>query len=144
MHFIFIGNYFEKAIDHAIQQNDSIGGIIECVSSDVPIGWGEPFFNSVESLISHLIFSIPAIKGIEFGVGFIAAKMNGSQHNDAIESIDGRTKTNNSGGINGGITNGNELVFRVVVKPTSSIGKIQNTFDVAEYRKLIKPIPVYL
>ena len=120
---------FEKAIDHAIQQNDSIGGIIECVSSDVPIGWGDPFFNSVESLISHLIFSIPAIKGIEFGVGFIAAKMNGSQHNDTIESIDGRTKTNNSGGINGGITNGNELVFRVVVKPTSSIGKIQNTLN---------------
>jgi chorismate synthase len=120
---------FEKAIDHAIQQNDSIGGIIECVSSDVPIGWGEPFFNSVESLISHLIFSIPAIKGIEFGVGFTAAKMNGSQHNDVIESVEGRTKTNNSGGINGGITNGNELVFRVVVKPTSSIGKIQNTLN---------------
>jgi len=118
-----------KAIDTAIKSNDSIGGIVKCTVNNLPIGLGEPFFNSVESLISHAVFSIPAIKGIEFGSGFDAARMNGSKHNDTIVNINGKTSTNNTGGINGGITNGNELVFRVAVKPTSSITKTQNTIN---------------
>ena len=118
-----------KAIDDALAAKDSIGGIVECRATDLPIGWGEPFFDSVESLISHIVFSIPAIKGIEFGSGFKAASMHGSEHNDAILDASGKTKTNNAGGINGGITNGNELLFRVAVKPTSSIGKTQNSIN---------------
>jgi chorismate synthase len=118
-----------KAIDTAIKTNDSIGGIVKCAVINLPIGLGEPFFNSVESLISHAVFSIPGIKGIEFGSGFNAARMNGSQHNDTIIDTKGTTSTNNAGGINGGITNGNELVFRVAVKPTSSIAKTQNTIN---------------
>ncbi len=119
----------EKAIDQATKQKDSIGGIVECITTKVPVGLGEPFFDSVESIISHFVFSIPAIKGIEFGAGFAAAKMRGSEHNDPIISKDGETATNHSGGINGGITNGNDVVFRVVVKPTSSIHQKQHTIN---------------
>lgn len=90
---------------------------------------GEPFFDSVESLISHIVFSIPAIKGIEFGSGFSGVKMHGSEFNDDILTAEGKTKTNNSGGINGGITNGNEVIFRIAVKPTSSIRKEKGTVD---------------
>lgn len=120
----------DAAIDQAIQQGDSIGALVECVASKVPLGWGEPFFDSVESTISHLAFAVPAIKGIEFGSGFQAAAMTGSQHNDPIEDISGKTKTNHAGGITGGLTNGNDLVFRVAVKPTSSIGLPQKTLNV--------------
>jgi chorismate synthase len=95
----------------------------------VPVGLGEPFFDSVEAAMSHMVFSIPAIKGIEFGSGFRAAKMRGSEHNDNIVSADGTTETNHSGGINGGITNGNEIVFRVAVKPTSSTPQVQRTMN---------------
>lgn len=109
--------------------DDSFGGIVECRASGIPVGWGEPFFDSVESLISHIIFAIPGVKGIEFGVGFRCADMLGSEYNDEIVDADGHTRTNNSGGINGGITNGNELVFRVAVRPTASIAKEQNTVD---------------
>ncbi len=119
----------EEAIDRALANHDSIGGIVECVATNIPIGLGEPFFDSVESVISHIVFSIPAIKGIEFGSGFAAAQMFGSQHNDPIINAEGKTATNNSGGINGGITNGNEVIFRVAVKPTSSIGKTQQTLN---------------
>lgn len=119
----------EKAIDEALSSKDSIGGIVECVASNMPIGLGEPFFNSIESLISHIVFSIPAIKGIEFGSGFSAAKMKGSEHNDAITDKSGKTEKNNAGGINGGISNGNNLIFRVAVKPTSSIGLPQETLN---------------
>jgi len=118
----------DETIENAINTKDSVGGIIECRASAMPVGLGEPFFDAVESLISHMIFAIPAIKGIEFGSGFAAAKMRGSVHNDPIVSSDGTTTTNHSGGINGGITNGNDLVFRVAVKPTSSIGIAQQTF----------------
>ncbi len=121
----------EKAIDEALQQGDSIGGVVECRATGLPVGPGEPFFDPVESLISHAVFAIPAIKGIEFGSGFNAAKMKGSEHNDAFTNETGKTATNHAGGINGGITNGNELVFRVAVKPTSSISKPQETFDFA-------------
>jgi chorismate synthase len=122
----------EKAVNEAIELDDSIGGIIECRVADPPKALGEPFFYSFESALSHIIFSIPAIKGIEFGIGFAAAKMKGSQHNDPFIDSNGRTSTNNAGGINGGITNGNEIVFRVVVKPTSSTGAYQTTFNFTE------------
>ncbi|MBN2523848.1 MAG: chorismate synthase [Bacteroidales bacterium] len=118
-----------KAIDKAVEDQDSVGGIVECSVKGLPVGLGEPFFDSVESVLSHMIFSIPAIKGIEFGSGFMAAKMKGSEHNDNIVSMDGKTETNNAGGINGGITNGNEMVFRVAVKPTSSTSKKQHTMN---------------
>ncbi|HAN18134.1 MAG: chorismate synthase [Bacteroidetes bacterium GWC2_33_15] len=119
----------DSAIDKAIKENDSIGGIVECRADNVPVGLGEPFFDSFESLISHIVFAIPAIKGIEFGSGFSSAQMTGSGHNDAILESTGKTKTNYSGGINGGITNGNEIYYRVAVKPTSSISKPQQTLN---------------
>lgn len=119
----------EAAINKAVEIQDSIGGIIECIASGLPIGWGEPFFDSAESVISHLVFSIPAVKGIEFGSGFAGSKSTGSQNNDAILDESGTTKTNNAGGINGGITNGNELVFRVAIKPTSSTPQQQQTWN---------------
>ena len=122
-------NDIEKALDRAIASGDSIGGIIQCSIASVPAGLGEPFFDSVEAVMSHIIFSIPAIKGIEFGVGFRAAKMTGSEHNDNIISTDGSTETNHAGGINGGISNGNEIIFRVVVKPTSSTHQTQHTIN---------------
>jgi chorismate synthase len=119
----------EKAINEAIAINDTIGGIIECRVKNPPVALGEPFFYSFESALSHIIFSIPAIKGIEFGTGFAAAAMKGSEHNDAFIDNKGTTKTNNAGGVNGGITNGNEIIFRTVVKPTSSTGAEQTTFN---------------
>ncbi len=121
----------EKGLQKAIDAKDSVGGIVECKVSGLSIGLGEPFFDSVESLISHIVFAIPAVKGIEFGVGFAAAKMFGSEHNDAIVDKNGRTKTNNAGGVVGGITNGNELVFRVAIKPTSSTPKLQESLNKA-------------
>jgi chorismate synthase len=119
----------EKGIEKAIEMGDSVGGIVECIVKHLPIGLGEPFFNSVESLLAHAVFAIPAIKGIEFGSGFAAAKMYGSDHNDAIQNNEGLTLTNNAGGVAGGISNGNDLVFRIVVKPTSSTPKEQQTFN---------------
>ena len=119
----------EAAILQAIAEQDSIGGIVTCKATGIPLGLGEPFFDSAESLISHAIFSVPAIKGIEFGSGFAATRMRGSEHNDAITDEHGTTATNHAGGINGGITNGNELVFRVAVKPTSSTPKEQHTWN---------------
>jgi chorismate synthase len=119
----------EKAINEAIALNDTIGGIIECRVLNPPQAIGEPFFYSFESAVSHMIFSIPAIKGIEFGTGFASAAMRGSEHNDPFIDSIGKTATNNAGGINGGITNGNEIVFRIVVKPTSSTGVEQTTFN---------------
>ena len=119
----------EAGLQKAIDAKDSVGGIIECRVKGLPVGLGEPFFDSVESVISHVVFSIPAVKGIEFGAGFAAAKMFGSEHNDAITNADGHTKTNHAGGVVGGITNGNELVFRVVVKPTSSTPKEQESWN---------------
>lgn len=119
----------EAGLQKAIDAKDSVGGIVECTVKNLPIGLGEPFFDSVESVISHAVFAIPAIKGIEFGTGFGAAKMFGSDHNDGIIDGSGKTKTNHAGGIVGGITNGNDLVFRVVVKPTSSTPKEQESWN---------------
>jgi chorismate synthase len=119
----------EKGLQKAIDAKDSIGGIIECRASHLPAGLGEPFFDSVESLLSHAVLSIPAVRGVEFGIGFAAARMFGSEHNDAIETMEGRTKTNHAGGVVGGISNGNELVFRIAIKPTSSTPKEQQTLN---------------
>jgi chorismate synthase len=119
----------DKGLQRAIEAKDSVGGIIECVANNLPAGLGDPFFDSVESLISHAVFAIPAIKGIEFGKGFAAASMFGSEHNDAIMDETGKTKTNHAGGITGGLTNSNDLLFRVVVKPTSSTPMEQTSFN---------------
>jgi chorismate synthase len=119
----------DKGLQKAIDEKDSIGGIIECRAAGLPIGLGEPFFDSAESLLSHVVFAIPAVRGIEFGTGFAAARMFGSEHNDAIENMDGKTRTNHAGGIVGGLTNGNELIFRIAIKPTSSTPKEQNTLN---------------
>ena len=119
----------DQAVQYAIRKNDTIGGVIQCKAENVPVGLGEPFFNSVESVISHIIFSIPAIKGIEFGSGFQASEMLGSENNDSIINQEGKTETNNAGGINGGITNGNDIIFRVAVKPPSSTPKKQKTLN---------------
>jgi chorismate synthase len=119
----------EKGLDKAIAAKDSIGGIVECRVNGLPVGLGEHFFDSAESLLAHMAFSIPAVKGVEFGAGFSAAKMFGSDHNDAILDDAGHTRTNHAGGLVGGITNGNELVYRVVIKPTSSTPKEQITWN---------------
>jgi chorismate synthase len=120
----------DKGLQKAIDAKDSVGGIVECKVTGLPVGLGEPFFDSAESLISHVVFAIPAVRGIEFGTGFAAAKMFGSQHNDAIENKTGKTFTNHAGGIVGGITNGNELAFRIAIKPTSSTPKEQQTLNI--------------
>jgi chorismate synthase len=120
----------EKGLQKAIDAKDSIGGVIECKVNGLPVGLGEPFFDSAESLISHAVFAIPAVRGIEFGTGFAAAKMFGSDHNDAIEDKTGKTFTNHAGGIVGGITNGNEIVFRIAIKPTSSTPIEQQTLNI--------------
>lgn len=120
---------FPEVIETALRSQDSIGGLIECRVQGVPVGWGEPFFDSAESVIAHLLFSIPAVKGVEFGSGFAAARMKGSEHNDPIVSMDGTTATNHAGGIVGGITNGNEMVVRAAIKPTASISSPQMTLS---------------
>ncbi|MFT4204413.1 MAG: chorismate synthase [Chitinophagaceae bacterium] len=119
----------EKGIDKAIQAKDSVGGIVECRVLGLPIGLGEPFWDSVESLLAHAAFAIPAVKGVEFGNGFQSAKLFGTENNDVILNDTGETKTNNAGGIVGGISNGNELVYRIAIKPTSSTPKQQNTWN---------------
>lgn len=121
----------ETCIKEAMAAKDSIGGMVECTCTNVPVGLGEPFFDSLESQLAHCLFAIPAIKGVEFGCGFAAAKMRGSEHNDMIIDETGKTKTNNAGGINGGISNGNDIFFRVAVKPTASIAQGQETFNFA-------------
>lgn len=125
---------FQRLVRLARENGDSLGGIVECRAENVPPGLGEPFFDSVESLLAHAVFSIPAVKGIEFGAGFQAARMEGSEFNDPIIDRSGRTGTNHAGGINGGITNGNTIVFRVAVRPTPSISLPQRTIDLAENR----------
>lgn len=118
-------------VEEAMRAQDSMGGLIECRIDGVPIGLGEPFFGSLESRLASMIFSIPATRGIEFGTGFAAASMRGSQHNDPIVERNGQTKTNHAGGIVGGISNGNQIVFRVPIKPTSSISQMQQTYNFA-------------
>jgi chorismate synthase len=116
-------------LKRALASGDSVGGIIECRAKGLPIGLGEPFFDSVESVLGHALFSIPAVKGVEFGAGFGTARMLGSECADEFTSAGGKTGTNHAGGIHGGLTNGNELVVRVAVKPTSTTIKPRRTFD---------------
>lgn len=127
------GEQMQQAILAAKADLDSVGGILQTVVCGCPAGLGEPFFNSAESLIAHLVFSVPAVKGIEFGAGFGFAQMRGSAANDAFRMAgdDIVTATNNNGGINGGITNGMPISFRTVIKPTPSIYKQQQTVDFA-------------
>lgn len=119
----------ERGLQKAIDAKDTVGGIVECRVSGLPVGLGEPYFDSVESVIAHMMFAIPAVRGVEFGTGFEAAKMFGSEHNDAIEDMNGKTRTNHAGGVVGGISNGNELVFRLAIKPTSSTPKEQTSLN---------------
>jgi chorismate synthase len=119
----------EAGLQKAIDAKDSVGGIVECRVKNLPVSLGEPFFDSVESLIAHAVFAIPAVRAIEFGTGFAAARMFGSVHNDAIADSSGRTLTNHAGGVVGGISNGNDLVFRIAIKPTSSTPKEQRTYN---------------
>lgn len=120
---------FSNILLDAVQQQDSVGGIVRIGVDHLPIGLGEPYFDSLESTISHLLFSIGGVKGVSFGVGFEGVSLRGSQFNDRIENAEGKTYTNYNGGINGGISNGNELVVQVFVKPTPSIGIPQNTYN---------------
>ena len=136
--FAVLDSEAEKSMKDAIikarNEGDSLGGVLETAILGVPVGVGEPWFDSVESMISHAMFSIPAIKGVEFGEGFGLAEMKGSEANDPFR-IDGDkvvTLTNNNGGVNGGITNGMPILFRCAVKPTPSIFKEQNTVDMAK------------
>ena len=120
-----------EAILVAANNGDSVGGVLETAVIGMPVGVGEPWFDTVESLLSHMMFSIPAVKGIEFGAGFAIADMLGSQANDPMKMDSGNvvTTTNNNGGINGGITNGMPIIFRTAIKPTPTIFKPQNTID---------------
>lgn len=120
---------FDQIIEQARMSQDSVGGVVECRTNGIEVGLGEPFFDSAERLIAHLLFSVPAVKGVEFGDGFSSARMLGSQNNDPIVDADGHTATNHAGGIVGGITNGNEIVVRAAIKPTASISREQQTFN---------------
>jgi chorismate synthase len=130
-HFITVGNKptVEEGIAFAIAQKDSVGAVIRCQITNVPAGLGEPFWDSVESVLAHAMFAIPAVKGIEFGAGFAAATMLGKQHNDSIIDNKGTTATNHAGGIVGGITNGNNIIFQLAFKPTASTPQMQESFD---------------
>lgn len=121
---------WKDTIDQAIEDGDSLGAVVECTVPNIDPGYGEPFWDSVESQIAHAVFAIPGVRGIEFGDGFKAASMKGSEHNDPINGY-GRPSKNGAGGVNGGITNGAPIKFRVAFKPTSSIRKPQQTFNFA-------------
>jgi chorismate synthase len=121
----------ERAVAAAREEGDSVGGIVECRASGIPPGIGEPIFDSIDADLARILFDIPAVKGVEFGSGFEAARLKGSQNNDSFVIADGRvaTKTNNAGGILGGLTDGMPIVVRVAFKPTSSISRKQLTVD---------------
>ena len=126
-----VGQQMQQAILQAKAEGDSVGGVLETVVTGLNAGVGEPWFDTVESVLSHMLFSIPAVKGVEFGAGFALADMTGKQANDPFCMEDGQvqTKTNNSGGINGGITNGMPVIFRCAVRPTPTISQPQQTID---------------
>lgn len=119
---------WQEAIEKAMKDGDSLGAVVECCVPNIDPGYGEPFWDSVESQIAHAVFAIPGVRGVEFGDGFRAAAMRGSEHNDPI-GPDARPVKNGAGGVNGGLTNGAPIVFRVAFKPTSSISRAQQTFN---------------
>ncbi len=123
-----MSDQWQDAIDKAMAEGDSLGAIVECTVPDIDPGYGEPFWDSVESALAHAMFAVPGVRGLEFGDGFRAAAMKGSEHNDPI-GPDGRPTKNGAGGVNGGITNGAPISFRVAFKPTSSISRAQHTFN---------------
>lgn len=120
---------FDEILKEAINKKESVGGVVSITVNGVEKGLGEPYFDSVESVVSHLLFSVGGVKGVEFGIGFNGEKLYGSEFNDNFVNSNGKTSTNNNGGINGGITNGNDLNIRVFVKPTPSVGTPQNTYN---------------
>lgn len=121
----------------AKSEGDSVGGIVECIAIGLPVGVGEPFFNSMESVLSHLLFSVPAVKGVEIGAGFRVSEMKGSDNNDAFRLKNGRvvTETNNAGGVLGGLANGMPLLLRVAIKPTPSIAKVQDSVNLKSMKE---------
>ena len=131
---------FDAVVAAAQRDGDSVGGVIECCIEGAGRDLGEPFFDSVESVAAHLLFSVPAVKGVEFGSGFAGVRLRGSERNDRIIDSNGTTATNHEGGINGGITNGNPIVVRVAIKPTPSIARPQDTFNFAT--QSIEPLTI--
>lgn len=131
---------FDQTVAAAAAAGDSVGGVVECRVKNLAIGLGSPFFDSVESVISHILFAIPAVRGVEFGDGMASAKMLGSQHNDPIVNQNGSTALNHAGGVVGGLTTGNDLIVRVAIKPTSSIAKSQQTYNFAT--QTIEPLAI--
>ena len=123
---------YTQVILNAKENKDSVGGTIETCVTGISPGYGNPFFDSIESILAHLLFSVPAVKGVEFGKGFDITSLFGSEANDSFILDNGtvKTKTNNSGGIQGGITNGMPIIFKTAIKPTASIGKKQNTVNI--------------
>ena len=123
----------QEAIAAARNEGDSVGGIIECIATGIPAGWGAPMFGGMESRIAQIVYGIPAIKGLDFGSGFTGSYMRGSENNDSFSVKDGKvvTLSNNAGGILGGITNGMPLVFSVAVKPTPSIAREQQSISLS-------------
>lgn len=119
----------EEYLEEIVKSKDSVGGVVQIIVKDVPIGLGEPYFYSLESAVSQILYSIGAVKGVSFGVGFDGCEMLGSSYNDPIVDRDGKTLTNNNGGVNGGVSNGNDIVINVFVKPTPSIYKEQHTYN---------------
>lgn len=127
-----VAERMKAEILQAKEDGDSVGGVVECIIDGLPMGLGEPFFDTVEGELAKMMFAVPGVKGIEFGAGFAAAGMRGSRHNDPFVLVDGKVRTskNDAGGILGGITNGMPLVFRAAIKPTASIAKGQRSLDV--------------
>lgn len=129
----------KRVIEEAGKNLNSVGGILETAVIGVPSGIGEPYFNSIESVLSHLLFSIPAVKGVEFGAGFSIADMFGSEANDSFyynENGEVKTKSNNNGGINGGISNGMPIIIKTAIKPTPSIYKEQESIDISKHENI--------
>ncbi len=128
------GERMKQAIAEAKADGDSLGGIIECIATGLPAGWGDPMFGGMESRIASIVYGVPAVKGVDFGSGFTGSYMRGSENNDAFTVMDGKivTETNNAGGILGGITNGMPLVFTAAIKPTASIAKLQQSVSISK------------